>query len=202
MSELMEHLPLTRLVPAGRHGRIDGPAGVTARLLADTAAATLVARRTGRPEEWLAAQLGLALPPGPTAAFKDGLTAIGTGPGRWLVLEDGAPADTLTGRLAAAVGDQAAVTEQSDALLVFELSGPCVRQALAKGITVDLDPIAFAPGDAATTSMAFVGLTLWQTDAAPTYRIAVARSFAAAFLRALTAAAAEYGFFLEGTGRG
>ncbi|MGU3493112.1 sarcosine oxidase subunit gamma [Xanthobacteraceae bacterium A53D] len=199
MSDLMEKLPLTSLVTEGRYGPKDGPAGVTAKLLA-TEAATLVARRAGNPQAALADKLGLPATEGPKAAFGGGLTAIGTGPGRWLVVADAGT--DLAGRLEAAVADQGAVTDQSDAYMVFELSGPKVRDALAKGAMVDLDPVAFGPGDATTTSMAFVGVTLWQSDAAPTYRIAVGRSFAASFLRIFTAGAAEYGFVLEGTGRG
>ncbi|GGF73185.1 hypothetical protein GCM10007301_36240 [Azorhizobium oxalatiphilum] len=198
MSDLMEHLPLTSLVPAGRHGRIDGPAGVSAKLLDGTEVATLVARRAGGPQEIL----GLPLSAGPKASLGGGLAAIGTGPGRWLVVADATGPTPLADRLEEAAAGKAAVTEQSDAYLVFELSGPRVRDALAKGLMVDLDPVAFAPGDAATTSLAFVGITLWQTDAAPIYRVAVGRSFAASFLRAFTSGAAEYGFFLEGTGRG
>lgn len=199
MADLLDHLPVTRLVPAGRHGRTDGDAGVHAHLIADTAAATIVARRGVSPD---ASGLGLALPAGPKAVFGGDLTLIGTGPGRWLAVADGGSGDALQARLAGALGAQAALTDQSDALLIFELSGTRVRDALATLCTLDLDPVAFAPGDAATTSMAFVGVTLWQTDAAPTYRCAVARSFAAAFLRALTAGALQYGFALEGTGRG
>lgn len=199
MADMLDFLPVTRLVPAGRHGRSDGEAGVQARLIADTAAATIVARRGVTPD---GANLGLALPAGPKAAFGGDLTLIGTGPGRWLALSDSGTGDALQERLAGALGTQAALTDQSDALLVFEISGSRVREALATVCALDLDPVAFAPGDAATTSMAFVGVTLWQTDAAPIYRCAVARSFAAAFLRALTAGALQYGFVLEGTGRG
>ncbi len=199
MADVLEFLPVTRLVPAGRHGRMEGAAGVTARLLADTAAATVVARRGVTPD---GAALGVTLPVGPKAVFAEGLTVIGTGPGRWLAVADAISGDGLQHQLAGALGTQAALTDQSDALLIFEISGPQVREALATLCTLDLDPIAFAPGDAATTSMAFVGVTFWQTDAAPTYRFAVARSFSAAFLRALTAGALQYGFVLEGTGRG
>lgn len=201
MADLLDHLPVTRLVPAGRHGRMDGAAGVTARLIADTAAATLVARRGVTPSGGALGH-GLALPEGPKAAFGGGLSVIGTGPGRWLAVADALSGEALQEQLAGALGDQVARTDQSDALLIFEISGLRARDALATLCTLDLDPLAFAPGDAATTAMAFVGVTVWQVDAAPIYRCAVARSFSAAFLRALAAGALQYGFALEGTGRG
>ncbi len=196
MADLLNHLPVTRLLPAGRHGRMDGDPGVTARLIAHTAAATIVARRGITPH---GAALGPPLPAGPKAVALDGLTVIGTGPGRWLAVAETMSGDDLLARLAAALGDQVALTEQSDALLIFEISGDRVREALATLCTVDLDPSAFAPGDAATTAMAFIGVTLWQSDAAPRYRCAVARSFAAAFLRALAAGALHHGLVVDGT---
>lgn len=199
---MMKHLPLTDLVPPGRHGRMDGPAGVTLGLVRGLGAAIVNARRTGQPEPAFEHSFGITLPNGPKAASRDGLTAIGIGPRRWLVFCAPATGDELAARLEGAVGGHAALTDQSDAYLVFELSGLHARDALAKMCTLDLDPVAFGPGDAATTSMAFVGVTLWQTDAAPTYRLAVGRSFAPSLLRAFAAGAAQYGLFVEGTGRG
>ena len=58
---------------------------------------------------------------------------------------------------------------------------------------IDLDPRAFAPGDAAVTSIAHVGAHFWQLDAAPTYEFAVFRSYSAAFWEGLVEAAAEFG---------
>ena len=52
---------------------------------------------------------------------------------------------------------------------------------------------AFKTGDVAVTSASHIGITLWQIDDAPRYRLAVARSYSGSFWRSLVAAAAEYG---------
>lgn len=197
MSDLLASIPVTRLLPDGHMGPA-GATGVTAQRVDGLSAATLVARKGAG--DHLAAALaaaGFALPPGPNVGTAGGLEIVGTGPGRWLVFG----ADALS-RLAPVVAGLAALTDQSDANLVFDVSGPQVRAALAKGVNLDLDPRAFVPGDAATTSIALVGVTFWQRDMAPTYRFAVARSYAPAFLRWLSSSAAEFGFTLSGMARG
>lgn len=202
MSDLLEHIAPTRLVPDGHYGP-DGAHGVLARAVDTLSAATLVARKgaTGRLLAACAAA-GLPLADGPRATAGAGLEAIGTGPGRWLVFAEGLDGPALVARLKALAGGLAAVTDQSDANVIFDISGPKVREALAKGISVDLHPLAFKAADAATTLVSHVGVTFWQTQEAPAYRFAVGRSFAPAFLRWLTVSAAEFGFILSGTGRG
>lgn len=201
-SGLFQGLPPTALLPAGQYG-LSGAPGATARLVTDVSAATLVARRgAGETLAARCAEAGLPLPMGPKATIAGGLTLVGTGPGRWLAFAEATAPDALLRRLASITLGAAALTDQSDANLLFELSGAAIRAALAKGVMLDLDPLAFGVGDAATTSVSLVGVTFWQVDAAPAYRFAVARSFAPAFLRWLAASAAEYGFALESTGRG
>ncbi|MFS8037906.1 sarcosine oxidase subunit gamma [Xanthobacter sp. AM11] len=202
MADLIAHLAPTRLLPEGHYGA-DGAAGVSARLVEGLAAATLVARRgaAGRLAAACAAA-GLPLADAPRLYAGAGLEAVGTGPGRWLVFAPETGGAALRSRLAALAADLAAVTDQSDANLVFDISGAKARDALAKCVAVDLHPSAFRAGDAATTLAAHAGVTFWLADAAPVFRFAVPRSFAPAVLRALCAAAAEYGFALAGTGRG
>lgn len=201
MSDLLEHIAPTRLVPAGHYGP-EGSAGVTARVVETLAAATLVARKGTTSRLIVAcAAAGLPLADAPRVSIGAGLEAVGTGPGRWLILAEGMSGAELVARLAATAQGLAAITDQSDANLILDVSGEKARAALAKGVTLDLDPTAFAAGDAATTTVSHVGVTFWQRDA-DTFRFAVGRSFAPAFLRWLTVSAAEYGFALSGTGRG
>ncbi|MFG1359354.1 sarcosine oxidase subunit gamma [Xanthobacter pseudotagetidis] len=203
MADILADIAPTTLLPQGHYGAPGE--GVRARLLPGWSAATLAARR-GAGEALAArfAEAGLVLPAGPKAATAAGLTLVGTGPGRWLAFAQGT--GTLPDRIAPLADGLAAVTDQSDASLMFEVSGPSVRAALAKGVMIDLDPSAFAPGDAATTTVSHVNLTFWQTPEpladSPAYMFAVPRSFAPAFLRWLAASAAEFGFALSGTGRG
>jgi len=189
-------------VPEGHYG-LAGAQGVTARQLPGLAAATLAAPR-GKAADLAQrfAAAGLALADAPRAVSGAGLTAIGTAPGRWFVTAEGMTGAALVARVRSIAGQDAPLTDQSDANIILEVAGPSSRATLAKGLALDLDPAAFGPGDAATTVVSPVGITLWQGDEAPTYRLAVARSFAPAFLRWLVAGAAEFGLALSGTGRG
>lgn len=201
MSDLLHHLAPTRLVPDGHYGPADAT-GVTAAMVENLAAATLVARR-GQTSALIAAaaQAGLPLADAPRVSTGAGLEAVGIGPGRWMVVAPDLDGAALLARLKGFCAGLAAVTDQSDANLVLDVCGPRVRDALAKGVALDLDPSVFKAGDAATTSVSHVGVTFWlRADGA--YRFAAGRSFAPAFLRWLTASAAEYGFALSGTGRG
>jgi sarcosine oxidase subunit gamma len=73
------------------------------------------------------------------------------------------------------------------------VSGPRARDALAKGVHIDLHPRVFTPGDAAITAVAYINVHFWQIDEMPTYDLAMFRSFAVAFSEWLTVAAAEFG---------
>ena len=89
--------------------------------------------------------------------------------------------------------DLASISDQSDGRVIIRVGGARAREALAKGVPVDLHPDAFRPGDAAVTTVAYIGVALWQVDDAPTYEFSVPRSYVTAFHEWLTAAAAEFG---------
>jgi sarcosine oxidase subunit gamma len=76
---------------------------------------------------------------------------------------------------------------------LFALTGSRVREALAKGVPIDLHASAFGPGEAASTLVAHIPVNLWQVDDRPSYEFAIARSLAQSFWQWLTVAAAEYG---------
>jgi sarcosine oxidase subunit gamma len=118
---------------------------------------------------------------------------IGTGPGHWLAIGEGGRQGALISELAAGLAGLASVVDQSHAKAVLRVSGPRVRDALAKGCMLDLDPRTFRPGDAATTEIALIGCLLWQVDEAPTFDLAVGRSYAESFWRWLASSAAEFG---------
>ena len=181
----------------GRSGRAEGEPGVTVRPRDDLALAKLIARK-GRAADLAAAirsRYGLDLPTTPKRAEQGDLAFIWSGPGQWLaVAEDGRD---LARELTDAVGAFAAVSDQSDGLAVLRVSGPHARDALIKGVGLDLHPRAFGPGDAAVTVIAHIGAQLWQLDDRPTYEIAVYRSFAGSLWRWLEASAAEFGCAVE-----
>lgn len=203
MSDILSHLSPADLPPSGRHGRQDGPAGVTAYVVERVALATLTARK-GKVADVVAAAasgFGIALEDRPKVSLAAEGAFMGTAPGKWLVSAPGTP-EALEARLSEAFAGLAAVTDQSDANLVLDIYGPQVGAVLAKLVPVDLHPSVFTTGDVAATLVSLIPLTFWQLNDTPAYRFAVPRSFAPAFLRALVAAGAEAGIDIIGTERG
>lgn len=157
-------------------------------------AATLLVRR-GQEADLAArvrAGFGLDLPSTATVAQGEGVLFAWSGPGHWFVLGRENP-ETLLARLEATCGTSASVIDQSDARVLFELSGPRVREVLAKGLGVDLDPSVFGPRAVRIAPCAHITVQLWRVDAGPRYRIAVARSFRTSWIEWLKVAAAEVG---------
>ena len=190
---LHERSPLHGLAAPGHHGRV-GVTGLTIVERSDIAFASVIARRGKRDALAAAAQeaLGVALPAGPHRVSKAGMTFAGVGPDQWV-----ASAENTKGFPAALrerIGAFAAVSDQSDSRLVLHLSGPRVRDVLAKGVPVDLHPRTFKPGDVTTTLVAHIGVQIDMLDDAPTYRLTAPRSMAGSFWSWLTASAAEFGY--------
>ncbi|HXJ02624.1 MAG TPA: sarcosine oxidase subunit gamma family protein [Micropepsaceae bacterium] len=185
---------LAEFVFSERFGNPAGPAGVTVVLRHDLRIASVIARRGCEAELAVRVErtFEVAPPPGPHRIRKGNLTILGIGPGRWMFLQEkGAPefADVLARDLKGL----ASISDHSDGYAVFEVGGPLARQALAKGVAIDLHPKSFGVADAAVTSIAHIGAMLWQTDDAPRYAIAVFRSSAGSFWHGLRDSAAEFG---------
>jgi sarcosine oxidase subunit gamma len=171
-------------------------AGVVASELANRQIATVIARRDRAAFVAKArSAFGIDLTGGPRRISAEGLSFVGTGPRTWIALRDGG--GPLVEELQRTFGDHAAVSDQSDGLAVLRLSGDRVRATFEKGLGIDLHPRAFGPGDAAATTCAHLGVTLWQLDEAPTYEIAVFRSLVPDFCHWLAESAAEYGVRVE-----
>jgi len=190
---------LAGVLEPGRHGRPDGPAGLTIRERRHLALANVIARK-GQSEALAAlvrSAYGVELPMTPRLAggpMPDGRTLafIWSGPGQWLAYAEGAP--DLERELVMALGKRAAIVDQSDGRCVLRLVGSAARQVLAKGISLDLDARFFKPGDVALSMGAHMAVQLWQIDSKPTYEIAMFRSLAKSFWHWLSASAAEFGY--------
>jgi len=196
----MQPLPLSALagsITPGRKGRRSGGPGILVEEMRPAGIATLSARR-GQAEALAAkfrADLGCDLPTTPRRVVSAGLSIMWAGPDRWLaVTSAGDPhfAADLATRLAGLAG-LASVIDQGHALALLRLSGPRIRDALAKGFAIDLHPRALRPGDVAVTSVSYITAHFWQTRADPVYEMAVARSLAPSLWHWLEASAAEYG---------
>ncbi|CAN7424542.1 MULTISPECIES: sarcosine oxidase subunit gamma family protein [Ensifer] len=99
------------------------------------------------------------------------------GPGEWLVVSQVDTPVGLMRRLDMLCGTQAHVVDQSDGRVLLRLSGPSVRQILAKGIGVDLHPAAFALGGSTNVLCGHIGINLARTGE-NAFELIVSRSFA------------------------
>jgi sarcosine oxidase subunit gamma len=120
----------------------------------------------------------------------------GTGPGAWLVTsESGGNAFAVS--LRDLLDGVAAVIDQSDGYASLRLSGPKVRETLAKGVPLDLHARAFQVGDVAVTVVSHIGATLWRLDdgpdGSPVFEVVVFRSLAESFWHWLSESSAEFG---------
>lgn len=168
------------------------PGCVVRELPAPAALASVMARRG-------AAAAVAALVAGATDAWPAGVVFLPMGPGHWLALAEDAgtsPAsagDEFERHLAARFDHSASVCDQTGSRVRFAVAGSRARELLSRGVGLDLHPGRFAVGQVAVTTAAHMGVVLRQMDAAPTYQLLVARSYAGSFRRWLAAAAAGLG---------
>ena len=178
----------------GRFGRQDGAPGVIVREITHFSLASVMARKSqaGPASAAAAESFGTGLPAKPTCASGRELAFIWAGPAHWLALGVESPAG-IEARLSTALDGRASVFDQSGSRVLLELAGPRVRDALAKGIELDLHPHAFRPGDAAVTTASHIGVNLWQVADDPVYRLLVVRTYFGSLWSWLSASAAAYG---------
>jgi sarcosine oxidase subunit gamma len=157
---------------------------VDVRLGADTAA---------RPDA--AARLGVALPPVPnTWVPAGGGRAVWLGPDEWLLTSTTKAPDELEVRVRTAVlplgGAAADVSAQR---IGVRLTGPRVRDVLAKGCSIDLHPQVFSRGSSAQTTLGMAAIILLAlSDAGDDYVVLVRSSFAGYLVDWLLDAALEF----------
>jgi sarcosine oxidase subunit gamma len=187
---------LSGLALPGRFGKGGGAPGVSISERAGLGLATVAARK-GQAAALKAATLeayGVDLPDSSLVAQGPQVSFLGYGPGQWLAISSGLGSEALAVDLAARLKGLASISDQSGGRAVIRISGPRARDVLAKGLPIDLDPRAFEPGDAATSTISLMGVQIWQVDDAPTYDIALFRSVSESFWRWLTSSAGEFGY--------
>lgn len=144
----------------------------------------------GRRSE-VATTLELALPAPRKSVVAGARAALWVGPGRWFIIEP--RAGDLAARLDHVAAGTFAVTDLSHSRTVLRLSGPKVRDVLAKGCAVDLHPRSLAAGGCIVAGVARHSAVLHVVDAT-TIDLYVYRSFGQDLLEWLIEAAAEYGY--------
>jgi methylglutamate dehydrogenase subunit D len=182
-----------RVVPASAP---DSAPGVIAAHRDGVQLATIIARRgqSAALAQRIRERYGIELPQGSYRIEIQGIALAGVSPATWL--GECANKDVeFAASLREELGPLVSVSDQSDAYAMLRLSGPHVRDTLAKLIPIDVHPRAFKIGDVAATTAAHMAVTLWRLDDAangtPRFDIAVFRSFAACFWRALAASIAS-----------
>ena len=196
MSKLASLSAFSGILVPGRYGKSDGEPGVTVAERTDLGLATVEVRK-GQDDALKASvreAYGVDLPDGSAVFRGKDVDFIGTGPGQWLAVSGQLQNEQLADDLARKLGSLASVSDQSSGRAVIRVSGPKARDALAKGLAIDLDPRVFGAGRAATSTISHMGVLVWREGETEEYDIALFRSVAESFWRWLSAAAGEYGY--------
>ncbi len=173
------------LVPGGPKD-----AGIVVTERASLQIATVVAR-SRELAAVIEATYGIALPSGPKRVVARDVTFLGTGPRTWFAFR---PGDRpLASDLGQALGEHAAIVDQSDGYGVLRIAGSRTRALLAKGVPIDLHPRAFAADGVAATVCSHIGIVLWRSDADSSFDIALFRSLCGSFWSWLSESAEEFG---------
>ncbi len=165
---------------------------VTARESLTMASFAAVRGKDGAMREAVRQAYGVDLPKGCGRVEGNGITFVWAGPDQWLAIAEGDGTRDLESELKAKLEGIASVVDQSDGRVIVRISGTSAREVLAKGVPVDLHPRVFGPGSVAITHASHIGVILWQLDDAPTYELAMFRSYADSFAHWLFEAAAEF----------
>jgi heterotetrameric sarcosine oxidase gamma subunit len=121
----------------------------------------LAAFRQQREEVWTqAVRSGWSLPAMGRVQVQVNRLALSVRPDRWLLLTTHNAKEEDAASWEKRLGGSAAVIDHSSGLAAFGLSGPSMRDVLARGCRVDLDPSAFPAGSAAATIVAQVPVVL------------------------------------------
>ena len=152
-------------------------------------------RNSGDVSKIMSRHFGTALPQGANRFSVSGdRRALWLGPDESLLMcadQDAAELHrTLSTQLS---GQHFQLTLLSDALAIYELNGPYVRDILAKGYALDLHVSAFQPGQCAQSNMDRVAVTLI-CEKENSFRLICRTSFADYVETWLKDAAYEYGY--------
>ena len=115
----------------------------------------------------------------------------------WVVGTDARRAGLIEGLRSAFTGQHTNVTDVSESRTVITMTGPAARDVLARGISLDLHPRAFGPGQCAQTSLSRTNVLLHQTDSSPSYEIYVLKSFADYLWRWIGLIAEDFGMAVK-----
>ena len=161
--------------------------------------ARIVARgaHTASVAERVRTHFGLEPTNAPRRAYRANVAVAGIGPGTWLAIHDHA-GNAFAESLRSLLGEVASVSDQSDAYAILRLTGPKVRETLAKLIPIDIHPRSFQVNDVAQTVCGYMNVIVWRVEdtveSDPAFEIWAGRSLARSLYQAISHGAAEFGF--------
>jgi sarcosine oxidase subunit gamma len=134
--------------------------------------------------------------PGTVASAGD-VAILALGPTEWLVVDPGRDGWAFERELAAALAAAGgSAVDVSHGRAVLRLSGPSVRDVLARGCPIDLHPRGFTAGSCAQTLFGKINVLLHARADRDAIELYVGRSYADALADGLMAAAREVGVVL------
>jgi sarcosine oxidase subunit gamma len=125
----------------------------------------------------------------PNTAIGSAIRALWLGPDEWLIVSNATASAMVDG----SDREDVSITDVGHGRAALRLSGPDVRNALAKGCPLDLDPRAFPPGRCAQTAIGRISVILDHVER-DVFDVYCSRSYAGSFWHWLTKACVEYGY--------
>jgi methylglutamate dehydrogenase subunit D len=193
-----ETTPLSRIYAPGHHGARNA-SGLSLAELTDFELVQVMARRGqwSVVEDACGSAFGAKAPARPHAVTAQGTTLIWSGPDQFLVL---GPRGNVVAKAQAAFAGIASLSEQSDGRSLIRLSGPRVRDMLAKVCSLDLDPEVFPAGTAAATFIDHTSVNLWRGEDSGSevvFHLLIFATFAESLWHTLLDSGAEYGVTID-----
>lgn len=189
-------VPMSSLVSVARSASQTGKAaGVTISQRTGVGLCSVVARKGAEREVALRVgqSFGIELPRSPRYIAAASNAVCWAGPSQWLFMREDVDTESLVPHLRLVLAGVASVMDQSGGRTIVRITGQRARDALAKGVGIDLHPSVFGPGDVAITEVSHLGVHFWQIDETPSYDFAMFRSFAVSFWEWIVDAADEFG---------
>ena len=115
----------------------------------------------------------------------------------WIVASDARRAGLIDGLRSAFTGQHTNVTDVSESRTVISMTGHAARAVLARGVSLDLHPRVFGPGQCAQTSLSRTNVLLHQTEETPSYEIYVLKSFSDYLWRWIGLIAEDFGLAVK-----
>lgn len=120
------------------------------------------------------------------------------GPNEWWVTGRDGEADSLIESLRAVfAGQHATACDVSESRAIITVKGAKARDVLMRGVSLDLHPTAFTPGQCAQTGLSRCNVLLHLVDDSPRFEIYVLKSFSDYLWRWLEQIAGDFDLGIE-----